>query len=136
MFTQDISSMKTWENILQTPELVEYFRGIFNHLGISIEETGESFTIHHTGQGFAFEKGIDQNSVDFTVPIELQNIQNMVHHAKDGKNQCERIMENLGCAFYSHDSGYPANPSFICKLEAETGGRGRLNSCVSLKPIQ
>ena len=55
VFTQDISSMKTWENILQTPELVEYFRGIFNHLGISIEETGESFTIHHTGQGFASE---------------------------------------------------------------------------------
>mgnify|MGYP007094230026 FL=1 len=54
VFPQVISSMTTWENILQTPELVEYFRGIFNHLGITIEETGESFTIHHTGEGFKF----------------------------------------------------------------------------------
>ena len=98
VFTQDISSMKTWENILQTPELVEYFRGIFNHLGISIEETGESFTIHHTGQGFSFEKGIDKNSVDFIVPIKLKNIQNMVHHAKDGKisaSESWRILDVL-----------------------------------------
>ena len=46
---QNQSSLKSWENILQTPELVAYFEGIFNHLGVVIEETGEKFTIHHTG---------------------------------------------------------------------------------------
>ena len=44
IFSQEISSMNAWENILQTPELVKYFDGIFNHLGIYIEETNESFT--------------------------------------------------------------------------------------------
>ena len=45
--SQDLSSLKAWESILQTPELVEYFDDVFNHLGITIEESGERFTIHH-----------------------------------------------------------------------------------------
>ena len=44
------SSIETWRNILQTPELTDYFRGVFNHLGIEVEETGERFTIHHQGR--------------------------------------------------------------------------------------
>ena len=82
---QNVSSIKTWENIMQTPELVEYFQGIFNHLGIIIKETGESFTIHHTGDSFVFEEGIIKENIDFVVPLKLQNIENMVQHAKDGK---------------------------------------------------
>ena len=99
VFSQETSSMKTWENILQTPELVEYFHGIFNHLGITIEETGEIFTIHHTGEGFVFEKGIDQKIVDFIVPIKLQNIQNMENHAKDGKISADESWRILDVLF-------------------------------------
>ena len=99
VFPQVISSMTTWENILQTPELVEYFRGIFNHLGITIEETGESFTIHHTGEGFKFEKGINKDNVDFIVPVKLQNIQNMVNHAKDGKINADESWRILDVLF-------------------------------------
>ena len=99
VFPQVISSMTTWENILQTPELVEYFRGIFNHLGITIEETGESFTIHHTGEGFKFEKGINKDNVDFIDPVKLQNIQNMVNHPKDGKINADESWRILDVLF-------------------------------------
>ena len=50
-YAQVTSSLQAWENVLQTPELVEYFRGIFNYLGVTVEETGEEFTIQHTGDG-------------------------------------------------------------------------------------
>lgn len=79
------SSLDTWQNILQTPEMLTYFEGVFNHLGIVVEETGEQFTIYHTGKSFKFEEGIEKTKVDFIVPIKLQNIQNMVAHTKDGK---------------------------------------------------
>jgi len=36
-YPQITSSLQAWDNILQTPELVDYFRGIFNHLGITVE---------------------------------------------------------------------------------------------------
>ena len=95
---QDLSSLQYWENILQTPELVQYFHGIFNDLGVTVEETGESFTIHHTGTAFKFEQGIIKDKVDFIVPIKLQNIENMARHAKDGKisaNESWRILDFL-----------------------------------------
>ena len=47
IISQELPSLTAWENILQTPDLVKYFDGVFNHLGIIIEETDERFTIHH-----------------------------------------------------------------------------------------
>ena len=84
IFSQSFSSLKSWENILQTPDLAKYFDGVFNHLGITIEETGERFTIHHTGSSFKFEEGIIEKNVDFIVPLKEENISNMVSHAADG----------------------------------------------------
>ena len=95
---QESSSLKTWENILQTPELINYFNGIFNHLGVVIDETGESFTIHHTGDAFIFEEGIINEKVDFIVPLHVENIENMVRHSEDGKiseNESWRILDVL-----------------------------------------
>ena len=98
LIAQGSSSLKTWESILQTPELVNYFNGIFNHLGVVIDETGESFTIHHTGDAFVFEEGIVKEKVDFVVPLQIANIENMVRHAQDGKiseNESWRILDVL-----------------------------------------
>ena len=95
---QETSSLKTWESILQTPELINYFNGIFNHLGVVIDETGESFTIHHTGDAFIFEEGIIEDKVDFIVPLQVENIENMVRHSEDGKiseNESWRILDVL-----------------------------------------
>ena len=95
---QESSSLKTWESILQTPELINYFNGIFNHLGVVIDETGESFTIHHTGDAFIFEEGIINDKVDFIVPLQVENIKNMVRHSEDGKiseNESWRILDVL-----------------------------------------
>ena len=82
--SQELSSLTAWENILQTPDLVKYFDGVFNHLGIIIEETDERFTIHHTGASFEFEEGIIEDNVDFIVPVKEENISNMIKHAEDG----------------------------------------------------
>ena len=95
---QEVSSLKKWEKILQTPELLDYFDGVFEYLGIEIKETGENFTIHHQGERFYFQEGIIQEKVDFIVPLELQNIKNMVEHAKDGQisaNESWRILNVL-----------------------------------------
>lgn len=79
------SSIDAWESILQTPELLTYFDDVFDNLGITIEETDEEFTIHHADTVFVFKEGIIEDEVDFIVPLKLENIQNMINHAKDGK---------------------------------------------------
>ena len=85
IYSESNSSMNAWENIFQTPELISYFDGVFDNLGVRIEETGESFTVHHSDTKFIFKKGIVEEEVDFIVPLKLENINNMIQHAKDGK---------------------------------------------------
>ena len=92
------SSLDAWKSILQTPELLSYFDNVFDNLGITIEETGEEFTIHHAGDKFIFSKGIVKDEVDFIVPIKLENIENMINHAQDGKidaSESWRILDVL-----------------------------------------
>ena len=85
VFSQEKQSINALKSILQTKEVVQYFDGIFKYLGVTIEETGESFTIHHDGNTMEFNSGINEDKVEFIVPIKEQNIENMVSHAKDGR---------------------------------------------------
>tara|TARA_Y100000590_G_C15486238_1_gene925914 strand:- start:319 stop:903 length:585 start_codon:yes stop_codon:yes gene_type:complete len=83
---------------MQTEDLLSYFDNVFETLGIRIEDTGEEFTVQHTGSEFIFKDGIAQDSVDFIVPLKLVNIQNMVQHSKDGeidKSESWRILDVL-----------------------------------------
>ena len=98
LFSEEESSLDTWKGILQTPELLSYFDDVFDHLGVIIEETNEKFTIHHAETEFIFEEGIIEDSVDFIVPLKLENIQNMMNHAEDGKidaSESWRILDVL-----------------------------------------
>ncbi|ODS30565.1 MAG: hypothetical protein SCARUB_04313, partial [Candidatus Scalindua rubra] len=93
------SSLEAWENIFQTPELVNYFDGVFNSLGITIDETGESFTIVRKNDRFEFKHGVNEREVDFIVPLHLKNIENMVKHAEDGKISPEESWRILDVLF-------------------------------------
>lgn len=76
--------MAAWANIVQTPELIEYFKGLFHKAIVTVEETGEQFTVTHTGNDIQFAPGA-QDSVDFHVPLKLENITNLVEHAAQGR---------------------------------------------------
>jgi hypothetical protein len=78
------SALQAWQGIVQTPELVDYFRGVFERAGIQVEETGEGFTVAHTGAQMTLTPGIEA-AVDFVVPLKLANIHNLVGHTRDGK---------------------------------------------------
>jgi hypothetical protein len=79
------TSMEKWKPLLQQPGLAEYFKGIFDYLGIKIIETGEQFTVHHLGTSFELIPGIDPSKVDFTVEIKKENVDNLVKEGADSK---------------------------------------------------
>ena len=76
-------SLQLWSKIAQTPELVGYFDGVFGKAGISVEESGEEFTVTNQGNGFALSPGIDKD-VDFIVPVKQENITRLAEHAVKG----------------------------------------------------
>ncbi len=74
-----------WSALLDKPGLATYFDGIFKNLGLVIEETEESFTVVHKGDRFEIVDGINPETVDYIVPIRMQNMANMQKHGSDGK---------------------------------------------------
>lgn len=79
------STASKLESIVQTPEIASFFEGVFNHLGVTIAETGEQLTLHHEGKIIRIEEGMDPKAVDFVLPLNLMNIDHLLAFTKDGK---------------------------------------------------
>jgi hypothetical protein len=84
-FSNAQSSMSQWNHLLEKEELVAYFSGVFEQLGITIAETGEKFTVIHKGNHFLLLEGVEEQTVDYHVQLKLENISNMVNHGADDK---------------------------------------------------
>lgn len=72
-----------WANAEQPPSFVDFFRGTFTRLGITVTETGEQFTVIHQGDRFAFEAGA--SDVEFLIPIGQHNVDSLLRRASDGQ---------------------------------------------------
>jgi len=95
--SQNVSSINALKGILQTPRIVKYFENVISKVGVTIGETNETFTIEHTGNKILLSDGIN-DMVDYKIQLKLENIQNMVMHAKDGeidKNESWKIINVL-----------------------------------------
>ena len=66
-----------WSEVEQPKEFLEFFDGTFKKLAIKVEESGEVFTVEHTGERFVFTNGHDPEA-EFVVPVRMENIERMV----------------------------------------------------------
>lgn len=98
-----ISAKEQWNNLLHKKGLAEYFSGIFVTLGIVIVETNESFIIHHKGDHFELEDGLNAKT-DYVIELNPSNVANMVNYGKDeiiDENESYKIMTFLFTPFTS-----------------------------------
>ena len=80
---QEGRAIDLWRAIAQTDELVGFFTGLFDVIGITIEETGEELTARIGDGKIHIEPGLP-DKWDFLVPLKMENVTNMVSHASDG----------------------------------------------------
>lgn len=73
---------RKWASAEQPQSCVDFFRGTFTRLGITVVETGEQFTVIHQGDRFAFEAGV--KDVEFLIPIGQHNVDSLLRRASDG----------------------------------------------------
>lgn len=71
-----------WAAAEQPASFVEFFKGTFTRLGITVVETGEQFTVVHQGDRFAFEPGA--KDVEVVVPVTQHNVDDLLARAGDG----------------------------------------------------
>jgi hypothetical protein len=74
---------RKWASAAQPQSFLDYFRGTFTRLGITVTETGEQFTVIHQGDRFAFEAGV--SDVEFLIPIGQHNVDSLLRRASDGQ---------------------------------------------------
>lgn len=111
-------TMTQWDELLEKEGLVNYFSGVFDQLGITIEETGEKFTVIHAGDHFELVEGVKTDSVDYHIELKLENISNMVKHGEDSKIDADesfRIMSVLFTPFTEASLQHPnlRTPSLV-----------------------
>lgn len=82
--TEASNALAAWSNIVQTPDLVSYFQGLFDTVEVTVAETGEQFTVAHTGDEILFSPGPNPDA-RFHVTVTQQNVANLIAHAQDGK---------------------------------------------------
>jgi hypothetical protein len=69
---------------MQPPPVVAFFAGLFDSAGVRVTDTGEAFTCRHLGDRIAFDTGIDDAAVDFTVEVLSEQAGRLVAFVGDG----------------------------------------------------
>lgn len=77
------SVMEQWQTAMQSPEVVTFFRGLFDRAGVRVGATGEAFTCVHEDSRIAFTSGL-QEPLDFIVDIAPEQAQAMIDNVGDG----------------------------------------------------
>ncbi len=122
-----------WRAIVQTERLVEFFTGLFDVIGITIEETGEELTARIEENQIHIDPGLPDN-YDFLVPLKLENVHNMVSHAADGKLDEFEVWRIVAVLF---TLPYPRNPyqsRYVQESTAETGRNRGPDPCSASRP--
>jgi hypothetical protein len=79
------SSLDKWRNLTQPPEVIEFFKGLFERVGIRVIDTAEEFSARHLGDRIEFEPTLDPGQVDYVVEIESSQIDRLAEHVQTGK---------------------------------------------------
>jgi hypothetical protein len=78
------TSLEKMQSAVQHPQVVEFFRGLFNSAGVRITDTGEKFTGTHTGDNVVFTEGVAADAVDFIVDLSSGQIDLLLEYVGDG----------------------------------------------------
>jgi hypothetical protein len=78
------TSLEKWQSITQDPRVVEFFKGLFENIGIRVTDTKEEFTCHHRGDHIEFTPGVIPAEVDYTVELQSFQVDRLAGQARTG----------------------------------------------------
>lgn len=99
-----------WKPLLQDADIATYFSGMWESMGITIEETGEKITVLHHGDHFELKDGVESDKVDYDLTLVGKNITDMSMFGEDHKideTESFRIMKTLFTPFVRASLQHP-----------------------------
>lgn len=77
-------ALELWRRLSKAPEVVKFFTGTFEVMGILVPDTGETLTVRMNGRRIDVERGLSDTR-DYLVPIPKKNLMKMIDFAEDGR---------------------------------------------------
>ena len=78
------SAMQKLQAAEQQPEILDFFKKLFERIGVEIVDSDERFTCVHHGDKIEFEDGIDEGLVDFCVRVYAYQIDRFLAALREG----------------------------------------------------
>ena len=76
--------MDQWQSLAQTPELLAFFEGLFDRMGVRVADTGEEFTCTQQVGRIEMQPGLKPD-VDFVVEITTEQVERLAAEAETGR---------------------------------------------------
>lgn len=92
------SVMERWSALLDKPEVVSAFDGLFNSIGLDFYQNDEQFMVFRDGEGMRFEAGLDPSRVDYVVQLDAESVEELLQFGADdeiSQREINRIMTAL-----------------------------------------
>lgn len=79
-----MSALERWQAVAQTPDLLGFFSGLFDRIGVRVVDTGEEFVCTQTVDRIELTPGM-ADDVDFVVEITTEQVDRLGGEAATGR---------------------------------------------------
>jgi hypothetical protein len=77
------TNLQSLQEVGTRPSAIAWFRGLFDRLHVEMTDTGEKFSIIHTGDAIEVIDGFQGDEPNFVIPLASENISNVVSYFSD-----------------------------------------------------
>lgn len=78
------TSISKWRALTQPAGAVEFFRGLFERVGVHVTDTDEAFTCVHKGDRIDLHEGLEPDGIDYVVEIKSHQVDRLAEHVRTG----------------------------------------------------
>lgn len=105
-------AFQIWSQLSQAPQIVEFFSGLFERVGVVITDTGEELTAEHTGNAVTFSPGLNRAQVDYVVNITSLQVARLATEVPSGQLSPLEQHRVIRALFTPATAAILANPVF------------------------
>lgn len=93
------TAQETFKPLLSNKKIATYFSGMWEVLGITVDETNEKLTVYHHQDHFEMKAGINVDEVDYDIVLVEKSIRDMGTYGEDGTISDAESFKIMGTLF-------------------------------------
>jgi len=116
------TAQETFKPLLTNKKIATYFSGMWEVLGITVDETNEKLTVYHHQDHFEMKAGIVPDEVDYDIVLVEKSIKDMGSYGEDGKISDAESLKVMGTLFTPFVRASLEHPMMQKKFQMKLAG--------------